>query len=207
MNKRFIWIIGAIVIFAIIAFSMYRTGASSTEPKLSAEEISSLVEAQYPGTHGEPILSIKDGEPVYEVEINQNTGSYSATLHGDTGRVLDLYERESTQGSQANNEEKESKSQGTEEDNDGIDDNETANNDKEKNDSTSGEKENAIISSDEAKGIALREFSGTVTELELDEDDDMLIYEIEIVNGNKEASIEINAYTGNVVVIEIDDED
>ncbi|WP_368858685.1 PepSY domain-containing protein [Oceanobacillus saliphilus] len=33
------------------------------------------------------------------------------------------------------------------------------------------------------------------------------MYEVEIENGNKEAEIEIDAYTGEVLVIEIDKDD
>lgn len=41
----------------------------------------------------------------------------------------------------------------------------------------------------------------------MDSDDDILVYEIEIINGEDEATIEINAYTGNVVSLEIDLDD
>lgn len=64
---------------------------------------------------------------------------------------------------------------------------------------------NALIDINEASKIALREFAGTITEVELDEDDGRLIYEIEIEAGDQEAEIEIDAHTGEVLVIEIDD--
>ncbi|MFD0951687.1 PepSY domain-containing protein [Virgibacillus natechei] len=58
-----------------------------------------------------------------------------------------------------------------------------------------------------AEEIALNEFDGQITELELDEDDGRLMYEIEIEDGEDEAEIEIDAYTGEILVIEIDRED
>src|SRR5690625_4679668 len=62
----------------------------------------------------------------------------------------------------------------------------------------------AIITAKEALDIAFSKFSGRLKELELEEDDGLLIYEIEIKSGKEEAEIEINAYTGEVIVIEID---
>ncbi|MEC5424680.1 PepSY domain-containing protein [Virgibacillus sp. C22-A2] len=59
----------------------------------------------------------------------------------------------------------------------------------------------------EAEEIALNSFSGTITEVELDEDDGRLIYEIEIENGNEEAEIDIDAYTGEILVLSIDRDD
>lgn len=45
-----------------------------------------------------------------------------------------------------------------------------------------------------------------ITELELDEDDGRLIYEIEIESVNGEAEIDIDAYTGDIISISIDTE-
>lgn len=64
---------------------------------------------------------------------------------------------------------------------------------------------NTIISEEKAIEIALRQFNGAIEEIELDEDDSRLIYEIEMENGEKEAEIEIDAYTGKVLEVEIDD--
>jgi len=62
----------------------------------------------------------------------------------------------------------------------------------------------SVISAKDALDIAFSKFSGTLIELELEEDDGFLIYEIEIKSGREEAEIEINAYTGEVLFIEID---
>ncbi|RKQ30912.1 PepSY domain-containing protein [Oceanobacillus halophilus] len=64
-----------------------------------------------------------------------------------------------------------------------------------------------VIGSNQAKKIALQNFDGTIEELELDDDDGRLVYEIEMYKGNSEAEIEIDAYTGEVLVIEIETED
>lgn len=62
----------------------------------------------------------------------------------------------------------------------------------------------AIITAKEALDIAFSKFSGRLKELALEEDDGLFIYEIELKSGKEEAEIEINAYTGEVIVIEID---
>lgn len=62
-----------------------------------------------------------------------------------------------------------------------------------------------VISMEQAIAIAQKEFPGTVSEAELDEDDGRLIYEIEIEAKDEEAEFEIDAMTGEILVIEIDD--
>lgn len=209
MNKRTL-LIGVVVILIVSLFFIYRTGASSSEPKLSQAEIKELVKAQYPGNQNEPNLQLKDGEPVYQVEVKQENGSYEVLLDGNTGKVLDIYQKDSETAENVEPDDKnnttpnettnkENNQNGQENNND------TDKADKEKPSSEQGN--NAIISSEEAKEIALKQFSGTVSELELDEEDGTMIYEIEIVDGNKEANIEINAYTGNVIVIETEEDD
>ncbi|MFS0749026.1 PepSY domain-containing protein [Oceanobacillus sp. 1P07AA] len=209
MNKRTL-LIGAVVILVVSLFFIYRTGASSSEPKLSQAEIKELVEAQYPGNQNEPNLQLKDGEPVYQVEVQQENGSYEVLLDGNTGKVLDIYQ---TEAEKAENVKPDDNNNTTPDENSNKGNNQDGqqNNDDtdkaDKDEPSSEQRNNAIISSEEAKEIALKQFSGTVSELELDEDDGTMIYEIEIVDGSKEANIEINAYTGNVIVIETEDDD
>ncbi|BAC12552.1 hypothetical protein [Oceanobacillus iheyensis HTE831] len=206
MNKRTL-LIGAVVILVVSLFFIYRTGASSSEPKLSQEEIKQLVKEQYPGTQNEPDLQLKDGEPVYQIEVRQENGSYKVVLDGNTGKVLDIYQKEAEK---AENVEPDDNNDTTTDEDTNTDNNQDNNDDTDKADKdepSSEQGNNAIISSEEAKEIALNQFSGTVSELELDEDDGTMMYEIEIVDGNKEATIEINAYTGNVIVIETEDDD
>ncbi|MFA1822588.1 PepSY domain-containing protein [Virgibacillus oceani] len=62
-----------------------------------------------------------------------------------------------------------------------------------------------ILSVAEISEIALNEFSGRLKEIELDTDDGHLIYEVEIKNKGKEAEMDIDARTGEIFEIEIDD--
>ena len=62
------------------------------------------------------------------------------------------------------------------------------------------------ISLDEAKKKALAEVNGTITEAELDDDDNRLLYEIKIQTSNyREAEVKIDAATGKVLKVEMDD--
>ena len=61
-----------------------------------------------------------------------------------------------------------------------------------------------MISSDQAKKIALNKVNGKIVEFELDEDDGRLIYEIEIKKDGREYNLEIDAYTGKIIEFEID---
>ena len=71
-----------------------------------------------------------------------------------------------------------------------------------------GNKANSdLIGDQKVREIALGQFDGTVTDFELDEDDDRLVYEIEIRNGEKEADFEIDAVSGDILEMEIDTED
>lgn len=73
---------------------------------------------------------------------------------------------------------------------------------------TKKETKKSVISRDQAINIALKQFSGRVEDVELDDDDGRLIYEIELENKRgDEAEIEIDAYTGAVLVVDIDLED
>lgn len=64
-----------------------------------------------------------------------------------------------------------------------------------------------MISEQQAKNIALAKASGTITDFELDEDDDRLVYEIEIHNGKMEYEFKIDAYTGAIVEYQEDLDD
>lgn len=57
----------------------------------------------------------------------------------------------------------------------------------------------------QAIDIALAHFPGVVEEVELDENNGRLIYEIEIEADGEEAEFEIDAYTGEILIVEIDD--
>lgn len=62
-----------------------------------------------------------------------------------------------------------------------------------------------MISMSEAIAIALAKAPGKVDEAELDRDDGLVYYEIEIETDRGEVEIEVDAYTGQILSIEYDD--
>lgn len=64
-----------------------------------------------------------------------------------------------------------------------------------------------ILSIDEVKEIALTEQDGHIDDIELETDDGYTYYEVEIENHDVEYDIYIEAYTGEVLKVEIDDND
>src|SRR5690606_31020132 len=61
-----------------------------------------------------------------------------------------------------------------------------------------------IISKDEAKNIALKKAGGKVEEIELEKENNKLIYEIEVENGQYEYEFRIDAVTGKILSMERD---
>ncbi|WP_404408498.1 PepSY domain-containing protein [Jeotgalibacillus malaysiensis] len=62
-----------------------------------------------------------------------------------------------------------------------------------------------LLSKQEALDIATAEFNGKLEEIELDDDDGRMIYEIELKNGDREAEFDIDAVTGDILDMELDD--
>ena len=62
-----------------------------------------------------------------------------------------------------------------------------------------------VISQDDAIAIAEKAANGKVVEIELDEDDGFLKYDVELRTDRGEAEVEIDASTGNVLEVELDD--
>ncbi|WP_252311260.1 PepSY domain-containing protein [Sinobaca sp. H24] len=58
---------------------------------------------------------------------------------------------------------------------------------------------------DDAKSIALEEVGGgSVTDIELDEDDGRVLYEMEIESSQGEVDVDVDARTGEIIVISYD---
>lgn len=235
MKKKVLITVSSIAIATVLGLGIYHSNAAQADPKLSKEEIVELVTAQYPGTITEIEMEKGFNSVVYEVEVESNGKEYEIKLDGNTGEVLKIKQRElhaSTEGStnitisekqdkpsSNTTSEPESKNEKT----DDLDDNKSTGSKDNKNDNVVDEskKDNqaddsktenknegkkAIIDYETAKKIALAEFDGIITDLELDEDDGRLIYEIEIESVNGEAEIDIDAYTGDIISISIDTE-
>jgi len=177
MNKKIGIAIGTVVVAAVAGLGIYQSEAAPANPTLSSEEIRELVESQYAGQITEMEIDKEFNKVVYEVEVQGDGKEYEVKLDGDTGEVLKEKQKED------------------------FDDDRSEDTVKK----TLAENED-IISAEEAKEIALKEFDGTVTKIELDEDDGRFVYEIEVKNNNKEADFKIDAVTGDIYEQDIDTE-
>ncbi|ASK61269.1 hypothetical protein CFK37_03280 [Virgibacillus phasianinus] len=183
---------GAIIAAAVLGFGIYNSSTSQAQASMSSDDIRKLVEDQYPGKITELELDKEKNKAVYEVEISGKDKEYELKLDGSTGEVLHLQEKPISKDQP--------------DDTDADDDKDVKAEKQQNNDTKAANK--AVIEYNKAEEIARKEFDGKVTSIELDEDDGHLIYEVEVKKGKKEAEIDINAYTGEVIVVSIEqDED
>ncbi|MBM7609778.1 putative membrane protein YkoI [Lysinibacillus composti] len=84
---------------------------------------------------------------------------------------------------------------------------EDSNNDDDSDDRTGVVQSTNLITDEKAKQLAEKAVNGTVTELELDEDDGRFVYELELITNKGEADVEIDAVTGKVIELNFDHED
>ena len=178
MKKKMMIAVGTLVGATILGLSVYQSSAAPADPKLSSNEVRELIAIEYPGTVTEFELEEEHGKAIYEIEIVGEGIEYDLKIDGDTGQVLKNKEKQIRNKNQVE---------------------ETA-------DVKNNQPDN-IISVKEAEDIALQEFSGVITELELDEDDGRYVYELELKNGDQEAEMEIHAVTGDIIELDIDFED
>lgn len=202
MKKKIIAAFGVLSVAGVIGFTVFQSGIVNAEPKLSKEEIRKQVTAQYPGKINELELESENNISVYEVEVELDGKEYELKIHADTGEVLKLEEKTIPTKVVAENENvvADPKTEETAVNNSDDDD-------QDEKTTKSVATKHTVISNTEAKRIAMDNFDGTIVEIKLDNDDNRHIYEIELVNGNRKAEIEIDAYTGKVIVLEIETDD
>lgn len=195
--KKVMIALSGAVILTFLGFGMYQASASQADPELSPEAIKQMVNDQYPGEITEMELEKELNKVVYEVEVYNDGKEFELKLDGNTGEVLKLKEKFNQDKDEIDEVEIREKNEEQKD--------EQEENDKSQQENENSNKQSTVIEINKAIDIALNEFSGTVTALELDEDDGRLIYEIEVKTKSEEAEIEIDAYTGEVLVMEIDD--
>lgn len=201
MKKKLGISIGAVAGAMVLGLGIYHSDASQANPELSTDEIRQTVTDQYPGTITEMELEKNSNKVVYEVEVENEGKEYDIKLDGKTGEVLDLKEKE------ISNKESDAENDDDADDRDDSQDNTEGNGNDNQNNTSNNENQNTVIDLKKAEEIALKEFDGKITGLELDEDDGRQMYEIEMEKGEDEAEMEIDAYTGEILVIEIDREE
>lgn len=193
MNNKLKITTGAVIATAVIGLGISQSSAAEADPKLSTDEIRNLVSDQYPGTITEMELEKDANKAVYEVEITGKDKEYDLRLDGSSGEVLHLSEKALSGKSKEDSDDDDGE--------DGEDGEDKA------DESTEKSAKKAAFDMAKAEKIALKEFDGDVTGIELDQDDGRLIYDVEARKGKKEAEIEIDALTEEVIAVSIEQED
>lgn len=191
MKKTWVAVLAGAVLISGIGFGVNQMFAGEGEPALTEKEAVQKAEERYPGKVKEIELDDKGNRQVYEIELQGSKGEYEIKMDANSGEILKV-EQEKKEANQ-NNQQKDD-----DQDDKGI-----------KNQPAPEKSVNKqkLISKEQAKKIALSKFNGKFEEIELDKDDGRLKYEIELKNGNQEAEIEIDAYTGEILFMSTEDDD
>jgi len=199
-NKIFIPVLGGLIVTGGV-FAALTINSDSASAELSKEEAFEKVQTQIPGEVVEWEFEKEGSKKVYEIEIKGTDRHYDLEVDADTGEVLKI-EEEVFSGKKASKEQAGS--------NQAV---QTANNDNDSNRDTikkNNEKKtdkDSIISVSEVEAIAHDFFDGKIEELELDEDDGKLYYEVEMYSSTHEVELDIDAYTGELLSISKEKED
>ena len=152
---------------------------SANEQFLTFDDVSSKALEIANGTITDIELDQRARTPHYEVDVFHEGYEYDLKFDAVTGEVL------------------EQKRERDDRDDDDFDDN-----------NVSGAAAEAdLISSDEAIKAAKAVAEGTVEKVELDREDGIVYYEVEIENGRTDHEIYVNAEDGSILEHETDDDD
>ncbi|MBR7796222.1 hypothetical protein GT022_09180 [Agaribacter marinus] len=190
MNKKVSTIIASIVAISLLSLGIFYFSIRSSGAEISKLEAENIITSQYPGSiHGE--VEKDETHGYFHAIIDHKGKAYDIQIDENTGKVLNLKELSISVDDDSTHESKEKKEKEQKAD---------SNNDKENQQS---EKE-VIITKAKARVLALEQFEGTIEELELDEDDGRMVYEVQLVKGEDEADITIDAFTGEVIYKDIE---
>lgn len=199
-NKFFIPVLGGLIVTGGI-FAALTINSGSASAELSKEVAFEKVQTQFPGEVVEWELEKEGNRMVYEMEIKGTDRHYDLEVDADTGEVLKIEEEIMPVAKKSANESTSSKqSVQTTNENDNNKDT-TKKNTKQKAD------QDSIISISKVEAIAYDFFDGKIEEIELDEDDGRLYYEVEMQSSTHEVELDIDAYTGDLLSISKEKED
>ena len=232
MNRKWV-IISVFVIIGVIGI-IGIASAMKGDVKVTEAEARNLIEAHYTGTIKKISLTKSNGKDVYHVRLEEKTGLYTLEVDAGTGNIQNLQqvkkespEREEKQAlseAEAKKLAEETYSgnvQGltlkdkiysitvltkTEE----IKLEMNADSGKITSEDKSSFEKNpkqVKLTEEQAKKIAMTEVNGEIEDIDLEEEDDSVFYEVEIDSGQQEATIQIDAFTGKVLSVAIENEE
>lgn len=183
----------------LLAIILAGCGNNSKVNALTLEEAQEIAVAE---VEGKKVLKAKqdydDGVTYYDFTVVTDNEKYEIEVDANDGTILKK-ERDKDYVSNTN--------EGTVTP---IDNGNTATNTNDNTNNTTSNQTttNNIISNEEAQNIALNKTGGGyLVKCELDHDDNMMVYEIEVKNGNYEYEIDINASNGEILKYEQDYDD
>src|SRR5690625_206165 len=204
-------IVGGLAVF-LIAFMFFQSSPKTAEAMMTRQEAEKIAQEQFQGE----VVSVEFDDGRYEIDIESDDVSYELELDADTGEILKLeekrYPNRVTQKSKAEETKSERQEKIEESKTDTNDESKNETNvevqEKQKTESKSDKKqssENVVLKPAEAMKIARNQVGdATITEIELDSDDGRRYYEIEMETDDQEVEIVIDAYSGEVIVFEIE---
>jgi uncharacterized membrane protein YkoI len=153
--------------------------------KITEAESKAIALKQVPGTVTDVELEDEDGTAVYGVEVQAKDGSkQDVKVNAQTGKIVKVDNGDEGENGQEAN-------------------------DKEVNDDQDQVTlaKQAKITEAESKTIALKQVPGTVTDVELEDEDGTVVYGVEVQakDGSKQ-DVKVNAQTGKIVKVDNGDE-
>ncbi|RKD73319.1 putative membrane protein YkoI [Sinobaca qinghaiensis] len=204
--KKLIIITLCIIAIGAVAVGVQMFSASADDPSLNSEEAKELAASRYPGEVTVIELNNESGEQIYTMEIDGNDNDYRLKLNADSGDVVELSEITNADSQEEASEESAADTASEPEPAAEESSSEEASPAEEESSRETGSSSNQLpISMDDAKSIALEEVGGgSVTDIELDDDDGRVLYELEIVSSQGEVDVDVDARTGEIIVISYD---
>ncbi len=174
-NKKVFMTLFAGAFLVLSGAAIYYLFFNKTEALATETEVRELVESQYSGSI---ITSLEKKDELFEVYMENDMGEYELTVDGRTSEITSL-KLVNRKGETGGGEKKPA--------DDPVDE-------------QPEEPAPSMLSREEAIQIAITEVPGRVEDIELDEEDGIKVYEVEIeVDDESEATILINAYTGEIL--------
>ncbi|WP_409304134.1 PepSY domain-containing protein [Peribacillus sp. SCS-155] len=183
-RKKIIITLFSILLLIVLGAAGTAAYAAKSMLKISETEASEIVSKELDGevTKMEKDWDYKQVQ--YEMTVKTDTGYHEVELDGTTGKIIAV-------------------EKGDEDDE--LDDGGSAQGDIDSTDDDSSLRETAQkpkVSVEAAVETALKEVKGTVTDRELDTENGILLYDIEISQEQKEFDVKVDAESGKVIKVE-----
>ncbi|MET3728287.1 putative membrane protein YkoI [Fictibacillus halophilus] len=233
MNKKTAVISGIVIVILLLVFGTREWVNGNQGSTLEKEKMNRIVSAKYPGDILSTELTNREDKRQYKTVIKSEQGVYVIWSDAVSGEILDMNrtEDEESQRERITKDEAEKiaakhgevKSSEFNEENKvylvrvqkegktySLEINGTTGSINSKSEVESEDEPaqpNTKITEGKAKQIALKEVKGTVTDIELDDEDGVIVYEVEIETKTKEAQVIINAFSGEVSSVTMETKD